>query len=102
MGHDEGNPLKSQDNHEGLRALPLNSGECEKFHHQQPRPIDPDPFELPQLTNLVEARVARGLKLGTTFCFDLRNLLAQKGVMSIHAPDPITQTRRNGRAIPKP
>jgi len=22
MGHDEGNTLKSQDNHEGLRALP--------------------------------------------------------------------------------
>src|SRR5713101_3720167 len=31
MGHDEGNTLKSQDNHEGLRALPLNSVECGFF-----------------------------------------------------------------------
>src|SRR3989442_2295792 len=83
-------------------ATILERAPAEKFHHQQPRPIDPDPFELHQLTNLVEARVAPGLNLGTTFCFELRNLLAQKGVMSIHAQDPITQTRRNGRTIPNP
>jgi hypothetical protein len=28
MRHDGGNALKSQDNHEGLRALPLKSVEC--------------------------------------------------------------------------
>jgi hypothetical protein len=28
MRHDEGNTLKSQDNREGLRALPLNPMEC--------------------------------------------------------------------------
>jgi hypothetical protein len=35
MGHDEGNTLKSQDNHEGLRALPLNSVECENFSRRR-------------------------------------------------------------------
>jgi insertion element IS1 protein InsB len=30
MRHDGGNALQSQDNCEGLRALPLNSMECEK------------------------------------------------------------------------
>jgi len=83
-------------------ATILERAPAEKFHHQQPRPIDPAPCELPQRTNLVEARVARGLKLGTTFCFDLRNLLAHKGVMSLHAQAPLTQTRRTGRAIPQP
>src|SRR5712691_44962 len=33
MEHDEGNTLKSQDNHEGLRALPLNSVECGNSQH---------------------------------------------------------------------
>src|SRR6266446_7791033 len=31
MRHDEGNALKSQDNYEGLRALPLNPGESGKI-----------------------------------------------------------------------
>jgi hypothetical protein len=31
MRHDEGNTWKSQDNHEGLRALPLKSMECALF-----------------------------------------------------------------------
>jgi hypothetical protein len=31
MQYDEGNPLKSQDNHAGLRALPRNSVECGIF-----------------------------------------------------------------------
>jgi hypothetical protein len=36
MRHDGGNTLKSQDNHEGLRALPLNPVECgyfQSYHH---------------------------------------------------------------------
>jgi hypothetical protein len=31
MGHDEGNTLKSQGHHEGLRALPRNPMECGFF-----------------------------------------------------------------------
>jgi hypothetical protein len=34
----EGHTLKSQDNHEGLRALPLKSMECEKFSCLDGRP----------------------------------------------------------------
>src|SRR4030095_5233535 len=32
MRHNGGNTLKSQDHHEGLRALPLKAMECEIFH----------------------------------------------------------------------
>ena len=31
MRHDEGNTLKLQDHHEGLRALPLKAMECEDY-----------------------------------------------------------------------
>jgi hypothetical protein len=62
--------------------------------------MDPDPCAWHHLTHLVEARVARGLQLGTPFGFALRHLLAQKGMMSVPAQEPITQTRRHGRAIP--
>jgi hypothetical protein len=31
MRHDGGDPLKSQDHHAGLRALPLKAMECDKF-----------------------------------------------------------------------
>jgi len=31
MRHDRGDPLKSQDHHAGLRALPLKAMECDKF-----------------------------------------------------------------------
>src|SRR6266852_5521678 len=41
MEHDEGNTLKSQDNHEGLRALPLNSVECAIFQNEtQPSSVE--------------------------------------------------------------
>ena len=34
-GHNGGNALKSQDNREGFRALPLKAMECERFCKRQ-------------------------------------------------------------------
>src|SRR5262245_13005264 len=63
----------------------LEGAPAKKFHHQQPRPIDPNPFELHQLPYFVDPRVGRGVQLGTTLCFHRGNLLTEKRVMSIHA-----------------
>src|SRR4029453_14271007 len=35
MRHNGGNTLKSQDRHEGLRALPLKAMECERYRCQE-------------------------------------------------------------------
>src|SRR5215471_6592284 len=58
---------------------------AKKFHHHQPRPIDPHPFELHHLASLVDPRVGRGLQRGTTRGFHRGNRLTEKRVMSIHA-----------------
>src|SRR5918998_1841706 len=65
---------------------------AKKFHHEQPRSVDPDPFEQHQLAYLLHACIARSLKSGTTFGFHLSNLLTEKLVMGIHPQDPLAQT----------
>src|SRR6266545_7377972 len=51
----------------------LAGAPAETFHHHQPGPIDANPFALHQLAHLVDMRVGRGLQLGATLRFHLRN-----------------------------
>ena len=41
MKDEEGNTLKSYDNHEGFMALPRNSVECAIYHQLQTEPVGP-------------------------------------------------------------
>ena len=63
----------------------LEGTPAEKFHHQQPCPIDANAFEQHQLAHLVDMRVGRGLQLGLTLCFHFCNLRTEKGVMHTRA-----------------
>jgi hypothetical protein len=65
-------------------ATILQRTPAKKFHPHQPGPIDPDAFELPHLTHLLEAGFLRALQQGTTFGFQRRKRLAQKRVMRLH------------------
>jgi hypothetical protein len=52
--------------------------------HQHPRPLDPDPFALHQLPDLLEVALWQYVQHGATFGFQFCHLLAKKQVMCIH------------------
>jgi hypothetical protein len=81
MRHDGGNALKSQDNGEGLKALPLKSMECGKFCPAFEQIIDaaavirvPLPPRSPDLNAYAEWAVhsIKGEGLSRSFCLGKR------------------------------
>src|SRR4030095_10938146 len=63
--------------------------------------MDPNAFQVHQLTHLVDADLLRGAQPRATLGFQLCNLLAQKLVMRIHPQQTTTQATGNLRAVPQ-
>src|SRR4029453_4078705 len=63
--------------------------------------MDPNAFQVHQLTHLVATDLLRGAKHHATLGFQLCNLLAQKRVMRIHPQQTTTKPTGNLRAVPQ-